>query len=481
MSNNVIPISQARAPAAMRERLNTGVATNRNFADGVRDAFPMLSIKGKVFRLRVDGQETPFIDQQTRQVIPALDIVLANASRLISKAYYIRGFVDDGDFLPPDCWSLDSVRPDPSVANKVSPTCANCPKNAFGSAPARNPEEGKRGGKACSDARRIAVVMPGHLQKQGIEPLVFLLRVPATSLKSLKAYAQMLERNGWEPAACVTRLAFDYNEAYPKLTFNFVDALTDQEYAQIVQIAESPSTASMLEAPDFDTGVPGNATPNAAMEPRVRQETPTFSDPSIVAGQPAGAQQQQEPPMRQDPPMRETQTVRPQDQGNLADVLQGRQTAQPQTQAQDTIIELPTGERFNTATGEFLPAGQPAVEMPSFDPMTIALPDGRFFNQTTKAFVVGPEVGAPAVAGTPAEPPHRRRASRAKPKGETPPVGRQQQAEPVTGVAEAAQQQAAPPAANGNGAVTAPEGAAPAMLPASAALDDILKSVLPKR
>src|SRR4029453_5583633 len=121
----------------------------------VRSSDLMLSIKGKVFRIRVDGNETPFIDQQTRQVIPYLDVVLANASRLISKAYYIKQFNDES-FEPPDCWSLDGVRPDPSVANKVNPTCANCPKNAFGSAPSRNPEEGKRGGKACADARRIA-------------------------------------------------------------------------------------------------------------------------------------------------------------------------------------------------------------------------------------------------------------------------------------------------------------------------------------
>lgn len=479
MSNNVIPISQARAPAAMRQRLQQGVATNRNFADGVRDAFPMLSIKGKVFRLRVDGVETPFIDQQTRQVIPALDVVLANASRLISKAYYIRGFVDDGDFLPPDCWSLDGVRPDPSVANKVSPTCANCPKNAFGSAPARNPEEGKRGGKACSDARRIAVLMPSQLQKPDKDPLVFLMRVPATSLKSLKAYAQMLERNGWEPAACVTRLSFDYNEAYPKLVFNFVDALTDQEYAQVVQIAESPSTASMLEAPDFDTGVPANPTPNANLEQRVRQAEPGLQDPSILGGQQAGAQpaqQQQEPPMRQGV----------QAQGSLADILQGQPAHaeslapgaagifKPQTQAADPIIELPTGERFNTATGEFLPVGEPKVEMPSFDPATIALPDGRFFHQPSGKFVVGPEVGAPEIGKGPTEPPKRTRTRTKKdpaPAAATPEAG--QQAAPEA-AAPAGEQP--PAAANGNGAAAA----GPAILPASAALNDILKSVLPK-
>ncbi len=454
--NNIIPIGQARAPAAMRSRLAGGVATNKNFADGVRDAFPMLSIKGKVFRIRMDGQETPLIDQQTRQVIPYLDVVLANASRMISKAFYISGFSDDGNFLPPDCWSLDGIRPDPSVANKQNPTCVNCPKNAFGSAPSRNPEEGKRGGKACSDARRIAVMMPGQLGDANKDPMTFLMRVPATSLKSLKAYAQMLERQGWEPAACVTRLSFDYNEAYPKLVFNFVDGLDDAEFDQVLKIAESPQVAAMLEAPDFDTGVPANPTPNAALEPRVRQQAP------IMGGDPV------------------PQRTQAQHQPDMSQPVQPVKMPPVHTQAAEQIIDLPSGERFNTATGEFLPplGAQPKVEMPSLDPAVLALPDGRFFNQTTKQFVTGPEVGAPPASRVPAEAPKRQRASRAKGKDNTPApevhAAAEQQETPA-----AEQQETTPaPQVNGNGAH---ETLAPGIQPASAALDSILKSVLPKR
>lgn len=445
--NNIVPINQARVPSNMRARLQGGVAINRNFSDGVRDAFPMLSIKGKVFRIRMDGNETPLIDQQTRQVIPFLDVVLTNASRMISKAYYIKGFSDDGDFTPPDCWSLDGVRPDPSVAEKQSPTCVNCPKNAFGSAPSRNPEEGKRGGKACSDARRIAVLMPGQLGDANKEPMTFLLRVPATSLKSLKAYAQMLERQGWEPAACVTRLSFDYNEAYPKLMFNFVDGLDDAEYDQVLKIAESPSVAAMLEAPDFDTGVPNNPTPNAATEPRVRQAAPIMQADEV-------------------PP-------RAQAQPDLSQPVQS-QKMPPLTQATDPIIDLPTGERFNTATGEFLPPVQPKVEMPSVDPDVLPLPDGRFFNTRTKEFVVAQETGAPPAGKGPAEAPKRQRASRAKQK-ESPAPLVQADAQRGNEATPAVQQEASPaPQVNGNANV-------PGIQPASAALDDILQSVLPKR
>jgi hypothetical protein len=454
VSSNIIPIGQARVPAAMRARLQGGVALNKNFSDGVRDAFPMLSIKGKVFRIRMDGQETPLIDQQTRQVIPYLDVVLANASRMISKAYFIKGFSDDGEFTPPDCWSLDGIKPDPSVANKQNPTCVNCPKNAFGSAPSRDPSEGKRGGKACADARRIAVMMPGQLGDPNKEPMTFLLRIPATSLKSLKAYAQMLERQGWEPAACVTRLSFDYNEAYPKLVFNFVDGLNDAEFDQVLKIAESPSVAAMLEAPDFDTGVPANPTPNAATEQRVRQAAPIMETDPV--------------PQRASP-----EALNP-----LSQPVQAQKMPPVQTQAADTIIDLPSGERFNTATGEFIAPAQPKVEMPSLDANVLALPDGRFYNQTTKQFVVGPEVGAPPASKAPAEAPKRQRASRAKPKEETTPapeVKAAAQQETAIPEQEQQEQEASPaPQVNGNGHNAG-------IQPASAALDSILKTVLPKR
>jgi hypothetical protein len=82
-------------------------------------------------------------------------VVLVNASPNLAKSYYVKGFVD-GDLNPPDCWSLDSLRPDASVVNKINPTCLDCPMNAFGS---RVTPDGKAA-KACSDARRMAVVLP---------------------------------------------------------------------------------------------------------------------------------------------------------------------------------------------------------------------------------------------------------------------------------------------------------------------------------
>jgi len=177
MAHNMIPIDQARAlaPAKMRERMAQGTALSNRFADNVADAFPKLSIKGKVFRIKVDGREMIARDTQGH-ALAYLDVVLVNASAQLAKTYYTKGF-SDGDMNPPDCWSLDSVRPDPSVVNKVNPTCPDCSMNAFGS---RVTPDGKAA-KACSDSRRIALVLPHELVDQVKEPLVMLLRVPQSA------------------------------------------------------------------------------------------------------------------------------------------------------------------------------------------------------------------------------------------------------------------------------------------------------------
>lgn len=429
MSNNIIPIGQAKMPASLRARQQAGKTTSSNFSGGIRDSFPLLSIKGKVFRIRKDGVETPLVDPQTRQVIPFLDVVMVNAAAVLSKTYYTKGF-EDGEFQQPDCWSLDSVKPDPSVVNKVSPTCANCPMNAFGSAASQDPSGAKRGGKACSDSKRIAVMFPGQLGQQ--EPLVFMMRVPATSLKNLKAYSDLLARQGWEPGACVTRLQFDYQQAYPKLEFHFVDSLDDQEYDEVVKQAEGPYVASMLAAPDFDAGV-SHPPVNPAVQPRMRQATPVLDETQTVT------EKQQQQPAQQP----------------------AQQEAEEEYDEED-FIELPDNKWFNKKTGEYVD-GPPAVKAkpPVVDPDVLELPDGKFFNRKTKQYVTGNEVGAPPVT---TEEPHRRR--RTAPKKEA---------------VEASAAPQTPPAPEPEAQEVKPNGAQTEIRPTSAEVDKILGSIMPPR
>ena len=469
--SNIVPIDQAARAVSplMRERMAAGKSVNSNFADGIRDAFPILSIKGKVFRARISGQETPFIDPQTRQPIAFLDLVMVNASRTLAKTFYIKGFAE-GDMNPPDCWSLDSVRPDPSVANKVSPVCGTCPMNAFGS---RITDNGKQA-KACQDARRVAVVMPHQINDP--QAMVLMMRVPQSSLKNLKAYAQLLERHGMEPAGVITRIAFDYQEAFPKLLFNFVAPLVEAEYRKVIDMAEGDMVTGMLAAPDFENApstAPVQQTGVAGLAP---QAPPVLATAPILdtAGTAPATQAAHAPA---------ASTIIDLPDGRRFDQATGQFLApepEPEPVAPvlaavpQTTIELPDGRLFDTVNKVYVERTQPQVQMPALDPTTMSLPDGKFFNTVQKAFVTGPEVGAKQV-GVEEPKATRQRASRAK----KPAANGEAQQQP-----EAAQ---TPVAATGSQTVNTPaeavketqdDGVKPVVTTASEPLNEMLAKLL---
>jgi hypothetical protein len=363
---NIIPIDQARAlaPAKMRERFQAGTTVNKNFAEGVRDTFPSLSIKGKVFRMRQGGKEIPYVDPTTNQVMTFLDVVFVNASRLLAKSYYKKGF-NEGDMDPPNCWSLDSIRPDPSVAEKQSPICASCPMNAFGS---RITDSGKSA-KACQDQRRIAVTLP-HLLGQDV-PTTVLLRVPQSSLKPMKEYVDMLARHQFEPTGCISRLSFDYNEAFPKLNFQFVKGLNDEEYDKVEATGASDYVQQMLNVPE-DTAR--------------SQPVPAGGLQELEAGPAPLLQQDETPP--------EDYTPLPDDVGQQESVAPAVQQA-VKDMAIENLIALPDGKFYNPLTQQYVeaPVAKPAQVK---NPDVVALPDGKFFHTKLGQYVDSDMMDAPA-------------------------------------------------------------------------------------
>lgn len=448
--NNVIPISQAKPPAKMRERLAAGQGLNKNFASGIRDSFPRMSIKGKVFSLKIDGKLETMMDPQRstpQRPVPAtdVDVILLNSQQGMSKSFYATSFDDKADtYQQPDCWSLDAVKPDDRVVNKVNPTCPACPMNQFRSA--RDKDGNVREGKACADSKRIVLMFPQQLGEE--HPLLFLLRVPATSHKNMKRYTDHLERQGWEPAGCVTRLSFDYTTAYPKVQFNFVDGLSDQEYEQMMMLAEGEVARAMLETPDFDNAVSGGPAPDdeqkPEMTPRVRKPMPSFG------------------------------TQVPEGEPTTIDKVVAKE--KPHV-VEPTLVELPTGELLDPATGEIVERPAPKVDMPELDPDTIEIkPDGRFWNKAQNAFVVGPEKGAKQVVAEtsnvrPRAARGRKPKAKAEPVAEAQPAAEPSTADPQVGEAEAK--------AETNGASDGKPSAKTA--PAPQGLESLLQSVLPKR
>jgi len=182
-----------------------------------------ISIKGGVFRLMADGKEITSIDDRH------LDVVIVNAAPKISRTYYA-GTYEEGNTSAPTCWSPDGETPDASVEEPQASNCASCPMNVKGS--------GQGDSKACRFSQRLAVVLANDIQGD-----VMQLTLAATSIfgkeegdkRPLQAYARYLAAQSINPETLVTRLRFDTKAAVPKLFFQPVRWLEDDEYAIAVE------------------------------------------------------------------------------------------------------------------------------------------------------------------------------------------------------------------------------------------------------
>lgn len=190
------------------------------------NSLPKISLRGKQFRYMKDDKEfvypmgAPFIC-----VIIAID-----PPNGVAKSWYKDAYDSDTAELP-DCFSADGVKPDALSGNKQARSCAECPKNAFGSGTDSNGRASK--GKACSDFKNLFVVEHDKLGEQ-----VSVLRVPATSLKNLSAYGRQLNKGGVAPQVIVTEMTFTDAE-FPQLEFKAVRYLDEAEAAQTIARCDS--------------------------------------------------------------------------------------------------------------------------------------------------------------------------------------------------------------------------------------------------
>lgn len=186
-------------------------------------SLPVLSIRGKEFRFRYQGQE-----QSTRQ--RELDCIMVAARPAVSKRFFKDAYTQ-GSVEAPTCASTDGIAPD-SGTELQSDKCATCPHNQWGSRVSANGNLGK----ACSDYKRLIVLpmMNGQLLDN---PCV--LDVPATSLRTpkgyqghdlfLREYLTLLSRNQVPPVGAVTTLGFTDAE-YPQVCFQFSRFVDEAEY-----------------------------------------------------------------------------------------------------------------------------------------------------------------------------------------------------------------------------------------------------------
>jgi hypothetical protein len=215
-------------------------ASNDELGQGITSSYGIVGYRGKVWSIKFQGKETQLMRDDGDGPRGSIEVVIVKAASAISKIFYANGY-QDGSSAPPDCWSTNGLTPDAAAQNKQNATCAGCPMNAWGS---RVTEAGKQG-KACSDSRRIAVI-PVNDMANDMFGGPMLLRIPAASLKDLKAYGDLLNSYQYPYYACATRISFDPKEAYPKFVFSAIRPLTDDEAKYVLELRDDKRVGNIL-------------------------------------------------------------------------------------------------------------------------------------------------------------------------------------------------------------------------------------------
>lgn len=217
---------------------------NTKFSGGIKDGgdfLPTLGLRGRQFRIKAGKGNETSLDNRT------LDVILVTAREGVSKQYYEGAYVA-GESKTPTCQSADGIRPDPSVVNKQSTTCATCRMNAWGSK--INATTGAEG-KACGDFK-VLILAPPTLDAE--KPLQ--LQLPAASLKNLGLFIKLLNHNGLAANEVVTQLKFT-DDAFPKLDFKYVRNLTQDEVAQAHDLEKRDDVIATVKTPEHQEEAAG--------------------------------------------------------------------------------------------------------------------------------------------------------------------------------------------------------------------------------
>jgi hypothetical protein len=190
---------------------------------GLSTKIPRISLKGRKFRLIVDGEEII----KPADALDAVILAVEPEKGRMAKTFYAKGY-SSGDTEPPTCSSQDGIRPDAWINDPIAPMCSTCENNRFGSATSM---KGKPS-KACRDSKRLWMGIPENDKNGelglGMGGTIFGLGVPVTSLGSLAELGKQVAKNGYPLAACIVRMEM-VDAEYPQIDFQFSGFLGEKE------------------------------------------------------------------------------------------------------------------------------------------------------------------------------------------------------------------------------------------------------------
>lgn len=271
-----ITVARANLPAHL-QGASEQMEGNKEFSGGVHSGFPIISYRGRTWRVRQGGEEQVYLDD-AGDAVQSIEIILVQSNELLSKTYY-KGKYVEGDKAKPDCWSASGIKPDTDVPNPINAACQSCPMNVWGS---KVTDEGKKT-RACQDVRRCVVVFLHELEDfaAGNKPLdevtAMLMRIPPASLNPLKEYATMiLAPKGLAPYMLSTKVGFDTEVSFPKLSFKPSRFLSAIEFGAVEELRDSDAVRRVLDtsAEHATEGTTGDGSNAGSSESNAKPDTP---------------------------------------------------------------------------------------------------------------------------------------------------------------------------------------------------------------
>jgi len=220
MANSLTSLDRGRPSTLARHRQGSPLLGNAR--QGLAPSFAVVTYKGRNFRLKYRTEEQIVRDDRGRAAT-YIDTVIVGVSPNISRQYFPDAYVE-GASEGPACYSTDGKVPDVGVPQRQNPVCGTCKWSQWGS---RVTDAGKRA-KACQETRRLAVVPLQNIENE-LMGGPMMLRVPPMSLSNLSNYSDFLASKGASFETVATRIGFDENVAYPRLTFETLDWLDDDQ------------------------------------------------------------------------------------------------------------------------------------------------------------------------------------------------------------------------------------------------------------
>jgi hypothetical protein len=238
---------------------------------GVSSGFPVLSIKGKVFHIsRGDSNELVTLPN-SEDPAASIEVVVLKANKNVSKIFYAKKY-EEGSTEKPDCYSNDGIAPAADAQTPQSKKCVTCPHNQWGS---RITDSGVKA-KSCSDHRRLAVAPSGQLN----DPM--LIRVPATSLKPLADFGELLKKRGVKYPSVITKIGFDHSVSHPSLTFKPVAFVPTESVTLIKETLDSEIVRQIIGTSDVGEPVTqptGRVAAEAPAMPKAEEPPPAPEAP----------------------------------------------------------------------------------------------------------------------------------------------------------------------------------------------------------